>query len=97
MCGENPECFKKLQEVKTLNAGVQGCDKTKCSFDTILQTTCKSQRGPEACELITKYYNPLYLGGTTDNSGNPLDFSCDDDKGKHVGTYQCLGNVQNII
>ena len=98
MCGANPECFKKVQDVETKGIGVKlvqigaDCDKTKCSFDKLLKTQCKIQRGPEACELITKYYNPLYLEGKSDDNDNPLDFSCDDDKGKHVGTYQCLGD-----
>ena len=97
MCGKNSACLNQRQTtVVTVQNGAGDCNANHCSWDT-KTSSCKSQRGPEACELITKYYNPLYLGGNTDNSGNPLDFSCDDGKGKHVGTYQCLGNVKNIV
>ena len=93
MCGENPECYTTLQAIETRNNGEDECDQYKCSFDTKLKTTCKKQRGPEVCEKITKYYNPLYLEGQIDDSNDtPLDFACDDEKGKHLGTYQCLGN-----
>ena len=96
MCGENPECFKELQNVKTVNVGVDGCTTTSCSHPGILDGTCTTQRGPEVCEKITKYYNPLYLGGKVVN-GSPVDFSCDDNKGKHIGTYQCLGEEKKIL
>ena len=97
MCGKNSACLSKRQTtVVTVQNGAGDCNNKQCSWD-YKTSSCKSQRGPEVCELITKYYNPLYVGGNTDTNGNPLDFSCEDGKGKHVGTYQCLGNVKNIV
>ena len=96
MCGENAECYTTLQDIKIRSIGDEGCDQFKCSFDQD-QGTCNMQRGPEVCEKITQYYNPLYSKGKVDVSGStPLDFTCDDEKGKHVGTYQCLGIYLDI-
>ena len=92
MCGGNAECYKSLQDIETRNYGKGGCDEFKCSFERVF-ATCKRQRGPEVCEKITQYYNPLYLEGKIDYSNSlPLLFACDDEKGKYEGTYQCLGN-----
>ena len=97
MCGEQAECYTTLQDIEIRNYAEGGCDQFKCSFsfDGVF-ATCKRQRGPEVCEKITQYYNPLYLGGEIDSSGTPLNFVCDDEKGKHTGTYQCLGNCSYI-
>ena len=96
MCGENAECYTTLQDIEIRNNGEGGCDQIKCNFEKLF-ATCKRQRGPEVCEKITQYYNPLYIEGQEyDPSGTPLDFTCDDEKGKHVGTYQCLGNNLDI-
>ena len=91
MCGENPECYTTLQAIKIRYYGEEGCDQSKCSWE-YLSETCTQQRGVEVCEKITKYYNPLYLEGELDADSKPLDFTCDDEKGKYLGTYQCLGN-----
>ena len=97
MCGENAQCYTSLQEIEIRNYSEGICDRSKCSFsfDRVFPT-CKRQRGPEVCEKITQYYNPLYLGGEIDSNGIPLNFACDDEKGKHIGTYQCLGNYLYI-
>ena len=95
MCGENAECYTTLQDIEIRNDDEGGCDQFKCSFEKV-SSTCKRQRGPEACEKITQYYNPLYLERQIeDSSSTPTtpDFTCDDEKGKYVGTYQCLGNT----
>ena len=34
--------------------------------------------------------------GKVNTGGTPLDTACDDEKGKHLGTYQCLGNTIDI-
>ena len=91
MCGNNPPCSQKLQDTVTVQQGVGGCDSTKCSWDK-KASLCKSQRGSEVCEKITEYYNPFYVGNLQ-NSATPIDNICDDEKGKYVGTYQCLGNI----
>ena len=41
----------------------------------------------EVCELITDKYNPVYI--PSNSVGATV--ICDDDRGKHTGTYQCLG------
>ena len=92
MCGENLECHTETQALKTRENGKDDCDEFKCSWDT-KTSTCKLKRGSEACEKITQYYNPLYLESQVDSDSTPLDFTCDDEKGKHLGTYQCLGNT----
>ena len=92
MCGENPECHTAIQDIEIRQDGVDECDKFKCSWDT-KTSSCKLRRGSEACEKITNYYNPLYLEKEVDSSTTPLDRACDDEKGKHLGTYQCLGKV----
>ena len=94
MCGNNPPCSQKLQDIVTVQQGISDCDDKKCSWDT-KGLLCKSQRGAEVCEKITEYYNPFYVG-TLQTSETPIDNICDDEKGKHVGTYQCLGNVKVI-
>ena len=94
MCGGNAECYTSLQDIETRKYGEGGCDQLKCSFEKVF-STCKRQRGPEVCEKITQYYNPLYLERQIDDSSSTPttpDFTCDDEKGKYVGTYQCLGN-----
>ena len=102
VCGANPECADRPQEVVTRNDGVNGCDEFKCSAYVISYSLvgreykCKIQRGPEVCEKVTKYYNPLYLPGKT-NSNGIRNFTCDDEKGKYLGSYQCLGNAHNIF
>ena len=102
VCGTNPECFSSLQEVVTRENGIDGCDGYKCSAYVISYASnsehyrCKSQRGPEVCEKITKYYNPLYLPGEIDSDGN-RNYTCDDEKGKYLGTYQCLGDLYMIF
>ena len=88
-CGTNDECYTTLQTLKTGSDVSKDCDKYKCSWDKI-SGTCKQQRGSEVCEQITRYYNPLYLEGDIKDD-TPLDFTCDDEKGKYLGTYQCLG------
>ena len=89
-CGRNDECYTTLQALTSRRDGQDECDKFKCSYDK-KSGTCKQQRGSEVCEKITRYYNPLYLEGKT-KDGTPLDFTCDDEKGKYLGTYQCLGS-----
>ena len=96
MCGENAECYTTIQDIEIRNDDEGGCDQFKCSFERV-SATCKRQRGPEVCEKITQYYNPLYLDAEVDDSSStPLNFPCDDEKGKYVGTYQCLGNASDI-
>ena len=94
-CGENDECYTTRQTLKTRSDGSEKCDQYKCSYDTI-SGTCKQQRGSEVCEKITNYYNPLYLEGEINSDKTPLDFACDDEKGKLLGTYQCLGNALQV-
>ena len=104
MCGDNPQCSQKHQEVVNIANGDSDCDSSKCSYTSSIVPqrgvvySCKVQRGPEVCEKITKYYNPLYAGnaGKVNTDGTPLDTACDDEKGKYLGTYQCLGNTMNI-
>ena len=97
VCGENPECSVSLQEIVAIEPGMTTprgedvCGETKCSFD-VVNKKCISQRGPEVCEKITKYYNPLYIGGEVDSDGSAIDFTCDDEMGRYMGTYQCLGD-----
>ena len=91
-CGENPECHTSLHVIEVRSDGVNECSKYKCSWDRI-HNDCKQQRGPEVCAKITKYYNPLFLEGQTNSDSTPVDVICDDEKGKHLGTYQCLGNI----
>ena len=95
MCGENPQCHQKAQDLVTLNVGAGNCDAKKCSYFTV-DPSCRVQRGPEACEKITKYYNPLYAGKAVNADGSPADNACDDEKGKYLGTYQCLGNDKMV-
>ena len=96
MCGENAECHTTLQDIEIRNIDNDGCDQFKCSFDRDT-SNCKRHRGPEVCEKITQYYNPLYLDAEVDDSSStPHNFPCDDEKGKYVGTYQCLGNSLDL-
>ena len=64
---------------------------TSCyyDYDVLLHTTsCLMQRSTdEVCELITDKYNPVYI--PSNSVGATV--ICDDDRGKHTGTYQCLG------
>ena len=92
MCGDNPECGQTLQDIVIRQYGEDGCDEYKCSFDRSY-STCKQSRGSEVCEKITTFYNPLYIEGEFGSDGTPLNFTCDDEKGKYLGTYQCLGNA----
>ena len=53
----------------------------------------------EICEKVTEYYNPnfipnhpLMVNGTHPNGTTIYAFDYDDQKGKHTGTYQCLGS-----
>ena len=55
--------------------------------------------GEEICELITEYYNPKYISnhplmknGVDDKMNPTYATEYNDDKGSHVGTYQCLGS-----
>ena len=89
-CGNNPQCSQTLKDLVRIAFGVGGCNDKKCSYD-IKDPSCKIQRGPEVCENITKYYNPLYTGQAH------ADNACDDNKGKYLGTYQCLGITVNIF
>ena len=95
MCGDNPECGQTLQDIVIRQYGEDGCDEYKCSFDRSY-STCKQSRGSEVCEKITTFYNPLYIEGEFGSDGTPLNFTCDDEKGKYLGTYQCLGNAWHI-
>ena len=102
MCGEHPQCSSKRQGVVSFADGQQDCDSTRCSYTSSsvpfqgVVYSCKEQRGPEVCERITKYYNPLYVGKALNSYGSPVDTACDDGKGKHLGSYQCLGNKITI-
>ena len=97
MCGKNAECYTTLQDIEIRNDDEGGCDQFKCSFEKV-SSTCKRQRGPEVCEKVTQYYNPLYLERQVEGSNkNPQGFTCDDEKGKYVGTFQCLGNILDIL
>ena len=102
MCGDNYQCSQKLQDVETMSRGVGGCDSSKCSYTSSplpfgrVTYSCKEKRGPEVCEMITKYYNPLYAGKAVNSDGFLADTACDDGKGKYLGSYQCLGNTNTI-
>ena len=52
----------------------------------------------EVCEKITEFYNPKFIPNsplainvTYPNGTITYAFEYDDTKGKHTGTYQCLG------
>ena len=101
MCGQNPQCYQKIQTVEKNDVGTSDsrgveCKNTLCSYDGVVLKQCVVQRGPEVCEKITKYYNPLYSGKAVNADGSPAATACDDEKGKYLGTYQCLGNI-NLI
>ena len=102
MCGYNPQCSQKLQDVVNIAVGDSDCNNSKCSYTSSIVPqrgvvySCKVQRGPEVCEKITRYYNPLYAGKVKNSDGTPADNACDDEKGQYLGTYQCLGNTIDI-
>ena len=58
----------------------------------------------EICEQVTAYYNPnfipnhpLMINGTDSNGNTAYALDYDDQKGKHTGTYQCLGMFNYVV
>ena len=81
-CGTNSECVS-AESVETLSS----CSTSSCYYDSST-TTCLMQRSAdEICELVSDKYNPIYI------PSNPVGaaVTCDDNRGKYPGTYQCLG------
>ena len=81
-CGTNSECSSS-ETVENLSS----CTSSSCYYDSST-TTCPMQRSAdEVCELVTDKYNPMYV--PSNSVGATV--TCDDNRGKNTGTYQCLG------
>ena len=94
-CGGNLECSGNLKNLEIRKDGENNCNYKKCSFDDKTKS-CKIQRGPEVCEKISAYYNPQFTNGDVSSNGDAMN-TCDDEKGKYRGEYQCLGITMSIF
>ena len=88
-CGNNDQCAQEYR-LEVTPAGGE-CDPTKCSWYRLDENCVVPRSSQEVCEKVTEYYNPLYIPNRIpSNDGIPGE-TCDDEKGKFVGQYQCLG------
>ena len=86
-CGTNSECAS-AESFETLATCSSTNPKTCYNIDDAY-TSCQMQRSAdEVCELVSDKYNPLY---NPNNQVGVTTINCDDQRGKHTGTYQCLG------
>ena len=92
MCGTNPQC-SSTNYLDTTETDPRDNPNNNADYATnnILGV---QHRETEVCELITEYYDPLYVLNhplMKNEDNNQYILTYDDGKGKHLGTYQCLG------
>ena len=107
-CGDRPPCNSIKSNICTDGTCYCGTDAGGChkedkfypmEMDPRNNTVPGLQRSKnEICEQVTAYYNPNYIPNhplMINGTGYALDY--DDQKGKHTGTYQCLGMFNYVV
>ena len=108
-CGDSPPCNALKNNICTNGVCYCGTESGGCHIEDKFYPTETDPRDNtlglqrsknEVCEKVTEYYNPKFipnhpimLNGTSSNSATVYALDYDDGKGKHTGTYQCLGMI----